>query len=180
MLRKAPLAMPALVLGVALGYASSHTSALRIAYAQEAGQILVKGHGRAISSLKPPDSEHFTLTASNAPRASFKVVPPGKKFVLTDVIHRAGEREAEPRGERSQRLPGPPEARHPVPGQAVAGWVGSGPPLLGLRHPGGQLAHRVHEREPGAGAVRQRLRHRLSGRRVKVVGRPPVPAEAQP
>ena len=87
MLRKAPLAMPALVLGVALGYASSHTSALRIAYAQEAGQILVKGHGRAISSLKPPDSEHFTLTASNAPRASFKVVPPGKKFVLTDVMY---------------------------------------------------------------------------------------------
>ena len=87
MLRKAPLAMLALMLGVALGYALSHTSALRIAYAQEAGQVLVKGHGRAISSLKPPDSEHFTLIASNAPRASFKVVPPGKKFVLTDVMY---------------------------------------------------------------------------------------------
>ena len=87
MSRKTPLAMLALIVGVAVGYALNQASATRIACAQEAGQIPVKGHGRAISSLKPPASEHFTLIASNAPRASFKVVPPGKKFVLTDVMY---------------------------------------------------------------------------------------------
>lgn len=87
MWRKTPLAVLALIVRVAFGYAMSRTPALRAAYAQEAGQIPVKGHGRAISSLKPHAAEHFTLIASNAPRASFKVVPPGKKFVLTDLMY---------------------------------------------------------------------------------------------
>ena len=42
MLRKALLTALALVVGVAFGYGLSRTHALRTAYAQEAGQILVK------------------------------------------------------------------------------------------------------------------------------------------
>ena len=87
MLRKAPLTALALMAGVVFGYALSRSPATRTADAQEAGQILVKGHGRAISSVKPHASEHFTLIASNAPSGSFKVVPAGKKFVLTDVMY---------------------------------------------------------------------------------------------
>lgn len=87
MLRKALLTALALMAGVVFGYALNRTPTLRTAYAQEAGQILVKGHGRAISSVKPPASERFTLIASNVPRSSFKVVPARKKFVLTDVMY---------------------------------------------------------------------------------------------
>jgi hypothetical protein len=36
--------------------------------------------------LKPP-GEQLTLVASNAPQRSFKVIPAGKKFVLTDVMY---------------------------------------------------------------------------------------------
>jgi hypothetical protein len=75
-----------LVLGVGLaaGFALNHFLPIRPALAQEAGKILVQGHGRAISSLKPP-GEQFTLIAEN--NRSFKVVPAGKKFVLTDVMY---------------------------------------------------------------------------------------------
>lgn len=71
-----------LLFGLALNYVPSSQSA----FAQEPGQLLVRGHGRAISSLKPP-GEQFTLINSNAPQRSFKVVPAGKKFVLTDVVY---------------------------------------------------------------------------------------------
>lgn len=79
-----------LVLGVGLsaGFALSHFIEVRPASAQEPGKILARGHGRAVSSLKPP-GELFTLTAENEPRSSFKVVPAGKKFVLTDVMYLA-------------------------------------------------------------------------------------------
>ena len=78
-----------LVLGVGLaaGFALNHFLTIRPALAQEAGKILVQGHGRAISSLKPP-GEQLTLIAENNPRQSFKVVAAGKKFVLTDAVYK--------------------------------------------------------------------------------------------
>ena len=77
-----------LVLGVGLvaGFALNYILTPRPVFAQESGKILVQGHGRASSSLKPP-GEQFTLTAENDPRRSFKVVPAGKKFVLTDAVY---------------------------------------------------------------------------------------------
>lgn len=87
MSRKTLLTALALMVGAMCGYALSRAPALRTVHAQEAAQVLVKGHGRAISSVKPHASEHFTLTASNVPRGSFKVVPAGKKFVVTDVMY---------------------------------------------------------------------------------------------
>lgn len=89
MLRHAPLTALALVLGVVIGYGVSYSSASPGAQAQGPGHVLADGHGRAISSVQPPDSELFSLTASNAPRRSFKVVPAGKKFVITDVMYLA-------------------------------------------------------------------------------------------
>ncbi len=85
MLRKTPLTVLVVGIGILVGFALSRISTLRTAHAQERGHILVQGHGRAISSVKPPASEQFTLSASNA--HSFKVVPARKKFVLTDVMY---------------------------------------------------------------------------------------------
>jgi hypothetical protein len=51
-------------------------------------KILVHGYGTANSAEKPP-GEQFTLIASNAPQRSFKVVPPGKTFILTDMVYNA-------------------------------------------------------------------------------------------
>jgi hypothetical protein len=51
-------------------------------------KILVQGHGVA-SSAKTPPGEQFTLIASDAPLRAFKVVPPGKTFVLTDMMYNA-------------------------------------------------------------------------------------------
>jgi hypothetical protein len=51
-------------------------------------KILVHGYGNANSSEKPP-GQQFTLIASNAPQRSFKVVPPGKTFILTDMVYNA-------------------------------------------------------------------------------------------
>lgn len=77
---------PALVLGAVVGFASSHVTGTQTVQAQESGRLLVQGHGRAISSLQPP-GEQFTFRASNAPQRIFKVVPAGKKFVLTDLMY---------------------------------------------------------------------------------------------
>lgn len=94
MFGKASLIVLSLSIGLGLGFTLGHTSSLRSAHAQgtlgaaQMNSILVQGHGRAISSVKPP-GEQFDLIASNAPRSSFKVVPPGKKFVLTDVMYEA-------------------------------------------------------------------------------------------
>jgi hypothetical protein len=87
MFGRTTLAVLTLVVGMAVGFTLSGLPAGQSAAAQDAGQILVKGHGRAISSRKPPDSEQFTLYTSNAANGSFKVVPAGKKFVLTDVMY---------------------------------------------------------------------------------------------
>jgi hypothetical protein len=86
MFRRLSLAVLALGVGVAAGFALNHISNSQSVHAQESGQFLVEGHGRAISSLKLP-GEQFTFTASNSPQRSFKIVPAGKKFVLTDVMY---------------------------------------------------------------------------------------------
>lgn len=87
MLRKTLLTALALMVGAIFGHALSRTPVLGTAHAQEVVQILVKGSGRAITSVKPLASEHFTLVAANAPRRSFKVVPAGKKLIVTDVMY---------------------------------------------------------------------------------------------
>jgi hypothetical protein len=86
MFRKSSLAVLALGVGVAASFALNHLSNSQSVHAQASGQLLVRGHGRAISSLKPP-GEQFTLIASDSPQRSFKIVPAGKKFVLTDVMY---------------------------------------------------------------------------------------------
>ena len=75
-----------LAVGLTAGFALNELLAAPPAFAQESGKILVKGQGRAISSLHPP-GEHFTLTAENEPRLPFKAVPAGKKFVVTDAVY---------------------------------------------------------------------------------------------
>lgn len=88
MFKKTSLTALALGIGLVAGLALSHIPTLRTVYAQNSGKLLVKGDGRAISSVTPPTaSEQFTLIPSNAPRSSFRVVPAGKKFVLTDVMY---------------------------------------------------------------------------------------------
>jgi hypothetical protein len=54
----------------------------------EPNKILVYGYGTATSTEKPP-GQHFTLIASSASNRSFKVVPPGKTFILTDMMYNA-------------------------------------------------------------------------------------------
>ena len=77
-----------LTLGIGMGVGFTvNRSTLRSAYAQERTQILVRGNGRAISSLKPHDSEKFTLYTADSAGSSFTVVPSGKRFVLTDVMY---------------------------------------------------------------------------------------------
>jgi hypothetical protein len=94
MFRKASLIVVGLSVGLGLGFTLSQRSWLRPAQAQEGSgaaqlnRILVQGHGRANSLAKPP-GEQIVLSQSNAPQSSFKVVPPGKKFVLTDVMYEA-------------------------------------------------------------------------------------------
>jgi hypothetical protein len=56
--------------------------------ATQSNQILVQGHGRAVSRLAPP-GERIELIPSTPPQRSFTVVPAGKKFVLTDVMYQA-------------------------------------------------------------------------------------------
>jgi hypothetical protein len=82
------LAVLALAVGALAGFALNQITSSQTVRAQESERLLVRGHGRAISSLKPP-GEHFTFTASNAPQRTFKVIPAGKKFVLTDVMYLA-------------------------------------------------------------------------------------------
>lgn len=54
----------------------------------DANRILVHGYGGTKSTEKPP-GEQLTLIASNAPQHSFKTVPAGKTFVLTDMMYNA-------------------------------------------------------------------------------------------
>jgi len=51
-------------------------------------RILIHGNGVANSSKRPPIPwERFSLYPANAQRSSFKVVPPGKTFIVTDVMY---------------------------------------------------------------------------------------------
>lgn len=75
-----------LCVGLVAGFALNHLLAARPAMANESDKILVRGHGRAISSLKPP-GEQFSLIVESDPQRSFQVVPEGKKFILTDVMY---------------------------------------------------------------------------------------------
>ena len=92
MFRKSCLLLLALAVGFGVGLGVNRNLHLPSTYAQEtlstepSNRVLVQGHGRAVSALAPP-GEQFTLIPSNAPRTSFKVVPPGKKFILTDVMY---------------------------------------------------------------------------------------------
>ena len=92
MFRKPWLIILSLCVGLGIGLMLNRNSSLQSVHAQDTvnsvqpERVLVQGHGRAVSSLRPP-GEQFTLSASNAPRSSFKAIPPGKKFVLTDVIY---------------------------------------------------------------------------------------------
>ena len=49
-------------------------------------RILVHGYGNANSYERPP-GQQFTLIAANAPQRSFKTVPVGKTFILTDMMY---------------------------------------------------------------------------------------------
>ncbi len=84
----------AVVVGLLGGFMLNRLPAFHPAYAQESvivkqsgEKILVQGYGFANSSLRPPKdhmSNHFTL--QHSPQSSFKIVPKGKRFVLTDIM----------------------------------------------------------------------------------------------
>src|ERR1041385_7877947 len=74
-----------LVVGLLLNRFPQSRSALAQNVATEANQILVQGHGGAVTRLAPP-GEQISLIPSTTPQRSFTVVPAGKKFVLTDVV----------------------------------------------------------------------------------------------
>jgi hypothetical protein len=82
----------ALVVGLGIGLMLNRNPSLPAARAQDVvnadqpNKVLVQGHGRAASSLRPP-GEQFALSTSDAPRSSFKVIPLGKQFILTDVMY---------------------------------------------------------------------------------------------
>lgn len=94
MFRKSWLVILLLGAGFAFGLLLSSTFSVRSAEAQgtanseETNKLPVQGHGRAISSLRPP-GEQFTLALSNDSQTTFNVVPKGKKFVLTDAMYNA-------------------------------------------------------------------------------------------
>lgn len=72
--------------GLIVGLLGGYTPTARTAPTQDEHQILVDGHGRAISSLRPP-GEPFRLSLARTPQRSFREVPQGKKFILTDVMY---------------------------------------------------------------------------------------------
>jgi hypothetical protein len=72
--------------GVIVGLLAGYSATARTTPIQDPRQVLADGHGRAISSLRPP-GEPFMLHVTSSPEQSFKVVPSGKKFVLTDVMY---------------------------------------------------------------------------------------------
>jgi hypothetical protein len=88
------LSWPVLLIAVLVAFAFGVCVTWRAqTHAQEsvsldANRILVHGHGTARSAEQPP-GEQFTLIASNAPQRSFKTIPPGKIFVLTDIMYNA-------------------------------------------------------------------------------------------
>lgn len=91
MSKKSALIVVSLLIGLMSGLLLNQFPQTRTALAQNAAQpnqVLVKGHGRAVSRLAPP-GEQISLIPSTTPQRSFTVVPAGKKFVLTDVMYQA-------------------------------------------------------------------------------------------
>src|SRR5262249_28644159 len=85
------LIVVSLFLGLTFGVWLGRLAEPRTALAQNvatANQVLVHGHGRAVSRLAPP-GERIELIPSTTPQRSFTVVPEGKRFVLTDVMYQA-------------------------------------------------------------------------------------------
>jgi hypothetical protein len=92
MLRSKWMIILAVGFGLVGGLMSNSLLALRPSYAQEAesemqgNRILIHGSGVANSSWRPPKenmAHHFGLYG---PQFFFKIVPPGKRFVLTDIM----------------------------------------------------------------------------------------------
>jgi hypothetical protein len=91
MSRTSWLTVASLFLALIFGFLIGKLAVPRTALAQNApqvNQVLVHGHGRAVSRLAPP-GERIELIPSTTPQRSFTVVPAGKKFVLTDVMYEA-------------------------------------------------------------------------------------------
>ncbi len=92
MLRK-PLLVLALLIVFTCGALLHFKPATPVTQAQSQSnnsdnRILISGNGDAKSSRRPPIPwERFTMYPANAQRSSFKVVPPGKTFVLTDIMY---------------------------------------------------------------------------------------------
>src|SRR6185436_2104408 len=92
MLRKLLLLL-ALLIGFVCGALLHFMPATQVTQAQAQfnnaeNRILISGNGDANSSRRPPIPwVRFTLYPSNAQRSSFKVVPPGKTFILTDIMY---------------------------------------------------------------------------------------------
>lgn len=83
-----------LIIGVMIGAEftpvrmSQTTQAREQESKSDSNRIFINGYGVADSSKSPPVMwERFTLFASNAPQTTFKVVPPGKSFILTDIMY---------------------------------------------------------------------------------------------
>src|SRR5688572_16001842 len=84
----------AILVGLASGLLFNRLPGFQFVYAQdsvntenETKKILVQGSGGANSSWRPPKdnmSHHFTL--QHSPQSSFKIVPKGKRFILTDIM----------------------------------------------------------------------------------------------
>lgn len=86
-----------LVLALLIGFASgallhfepaTQVTQAQALFSNAENRILISGNGAANSSKRPPIPwERFTLYPSNAQRSSFKVVPAGKTFILTDIMY---------------------------------------------------------------------------------------------
>ena len=63
-----------LVVGLCLGY----SIAVYTASDQPADRVLMKGHGRAITGVRPGEGEPFRLLMSDTPERGFMVIPPGR------------------------------------------------------------------------------------------------------
>lgn len=88
----------AFVIGAGLGCVlpllmmSQATRAQETQSKPDQNRIFVNGQGIADSSKTPPTNpempfDRFTLFASNQQRRSFKVVPPGKTLIVTDIMY---------------------------------------------------------------------------------------------
>jgi len=88
MLARISFAALFLMTGVAFGFALGRGPADALAQGEQARQTAVRGHAVASSSAKPP-GERVVLKSSEEPRLPFKLVPAGRKLVLTDVMYHA-------------------------------------------------------------------------------------------